>query len=246
LGKKNNFLLWNVVFLIYFFCLGFDAGTPPTGLSIEIPISPTPSDMSSITFLTPKPPGLGSPIGSWLTDSLSLNFSEMRQPKSTLSPPPTPPRSTKSRVRHRSFSAFSSLSASQSTTDFDFNFGDFGPLSSTSVAASETPLFPPVSVQLLLQIEALGGTAGGGGGGPCVVAASAVLDLIAEVLADLLTEQAKSTSMVEAVLEAVPLYVSSDATLVFQGLCLRRVMNKIVRILTGDAAEHCRKPEKHK
>jgi hypothetical protein len=221
-------------------------GTPPTGLSIEIPISPTPSDMSSITFLTPKPPGLGSPIGSWLTDSLSLNFSEMRQPKSTLSPPPTPPRSTKSRVRHRSFSAFSSLSASQATTDFDFNFGDFGPLSSTSVAASETPLFPPVSVQLLLQIEALGGTAGGGGGGPCVLAASAVLDLIAEVLADSLTEQAKSTSMVEAVLEAVPLYVSSDATLVFQGLCLRRMMNKIVRILTGDAAEHCRKHEKHK
>lgn len=208
------------------------------GLTIEMPSSPTTSDLSSITMLTPKPPPLSSPIGSWLTEPLPLDLSETRQHTTTLSAPPTPPRSSKDRTRHLSFSALSTLSGNHS--DLDFNFSDFGPPSSTSVTPSEA-LYPAITPRLLLQLETVGA-----GGGPCPAAASAILDLIAEVLSETLLEQAKSTTVVEGILEAVPMYVSVDAALIFQGLILRRIINDLERRLMRDSEENHKKLDKNR
>lgn len=207
------------------------------GLTIEMPSSPTTSDLSSIAMPSPKPPPLSSPIGSWLTEPLPLDLSETRQHTTTLSAPPTPPRSSKDRTRHLSFSALSTLS---NHSDLDFNFSDFGPPSSTSVTPSEA-LYPAITPRLLLQIEAVGA-----GGGSCAAAASAILDLIAEVLSETLLEQAKSTTVVEGILEAVPMYVSVDAALIFQGFILRRIINDLERRLMRDSEENHKKLDKNR
>lgn len=201
-------------------------------------MSPTTSDLSSVALLTPKPASIISPVSSWLNQPLSLDLSETRQPRTTLSAPPTPPRSTKGRTRHLSFSAISTFSGNQS--DVDFNFSDFGPTSSSSVTHSETPN-AAITPRLLLQLEAMGA-----GGGPCAASASAILDLIAEVLAETLLEQAKSTTIVDGILEAAPMYVNSDAALIFQGLVLRRIINDLERRLMRDSEENHKKLDKNR
>ena len=194
--------------------------------------------MLSAVLLTPKPVSTITPVNQWLTQPLPLDLSETRQPRTSLSAPPTPPRSTKDRTRHLSFSAISTLSGNHS--DVDFNFSEFGPLSSSSVAPSETPC-TAITPHLLLQIEAMGA-----GGGPCAASASAILDLIAEILAETLLEQAKSTAIVEGILEAAPLYVTSDAALIFQGLVLRRIINDLERRLMRDSEENHKKLDKNR
>lgn len=189
-------------------------------------------------MLTPKPATIISPVNSWLTQPSPLDLSETRQSRTTLSAPPTPPRSSKDRTRHLSFSALSTFSGNQS--DVDFNFSDFGPTSSSSVTHSETP-DAAITPRLLLQLEALGA-----GGGPCAASASAILDLIAEILAEALLEQAKSTTVVESILEAVPMYVNSDAALIFQGLILRRIINDLERRLMRDSEENHKKLDKNR
>lgn len=206
-------------------------------LPVELATSPT-ADISTAALLTPKPASTITPVNSWLTQPLPLDLSETRQRRTSLSAPPTPPRSTKERTRHLSFSAISTLSGNQS--DVDFNFSEFGPFSSSSVTPSETP-YAAITPRLLLQLEAMGA-----GGGPCAAAASAILDLIAEILAETLLEQAKSTTIVEGILEAAPLYVTSDAALVFQGLILRRIINDLERRLMRDSEENHKKLDKNR
>ena len=74
----------------------------------------------------------------------------------------------------------------------------------------------------------------GYGGEPCSAAATSVLDFLAEVLSDVLTELIKAVPMVERLLENVPLYADTKAMLVFQGLCLSRDMNFLERRLLRD------------
>uniref|UniRef100_A0A7N0ZQG3 Uncharacterized protein n=2 Tax=Kalanchoe fedtschenkoi TaxID=63787 RepID=A0A7N0ZQG3_KALFE len=89
-----------------------------------------------------------------------------------------------------------------------------------------------VSSHMLLEMDD-----SGYGGGPCSAGATAVLDFIAEVLADLVTEQLKATLIIESILETVPLYVDAESMLIFQGLCLSRVMNFVERRLLRDDEE---------
>ncbi|XP_042457467.1 protein SPIRRIG-like isoform X1 [Zingiber officinale] len=95
--------------------------------------------------------------------------------------------------------------------------------------SSATSMFFPINSKLLLEIDD-----SGYGGGPCSAGATAVLDFIAEILADIVSEQLKATQLVENILESVPLYVDIKSTLVFQGLCLSRLMNFLERRLLRD------------
>ncbi|XP_042006843.1 protein SPIRRIG-like isoform X1 [Salvia splendens] len=96
-----------------------------------------------------------------------------------------------------------------------------------------------ISPMLLLEVDDCGY-----GGGPCSAGATAVLDFVAEVLADFLTEQMKAASVVETVLESVPQYADAESVLVFQGLCLARVMNFLERRLLRDDEEDEKKLDK--
>ncbi|KMT10244.1 hypothetical protein BVRB_5g120020 [Beta vulgaris subsp. vulgaris] len=72
-------------------------------------------------------------------------------------------------------------------------------------ASAENPFFV-INSKLLLEIDD-----SGYGGGPCSAGATAVLDFLAEVLSDVLTEQIKAVPMVERLLESVPLYADTEA-----------------------------------
>ncbi|KAG0461005.1 hypothetical protein HPP92_021302 [Vanilla planifolia] len=96
-----------------------------------------------------------------------------------------------------------------------------------------------ISTNLVLEIDDAGY-----GGGPCSAGATAVLDFIAEVLADIVLEQLKATQFLESILEAVPLYVDVDTALVFQGLCLSRLLNFMERRLLRDDEEDEKKLDK--
>jgi hypothetical protein len=96
-----------------------------------------------------------------------------------------------------------------------------------------------VTTELLLEADE-----SGYGGGPCSAAATAVLDLIAEVLSEFVTEQMKAVPVIESILESVPLYVDVESVLVFQGLCLSRLMNFLERRLLRDDEENNKRLEK--
>ncbi|KAI9080258.1 hypothetical protein K1719_037652 [Acacia pycnantha] len=96
-----------------------------------------------------------------------------------------------------------------------------------------------VTSKLLLDIND-----SGYGGGPCSAGATAVLDLIAEVLSDLMTEQLKAPLAIENILESVPLNVDAESVLLFQGLCLTRFMNFLERRLLRDDEEDEKKLDK--
>ncbi|KAJ7550147.1 hypothetical protein O6H91_07G085500 [Diphasiastrum complanatum] len=83
-----------------------------------------------------------------------------------------------------------------------------------------------ITASLLLQLESKGC-----GGGFFTAAATAVLDLIAEILAHALFLRTKATTMIEETLESVLLDIECDAVLAFQGLCLSRVMKFFKRRL---------------
>ncbi|CDY32496.1 BnaA09g51000D [Brassica napus] len=112
---------------------------------------------------------------------------------------------------------------------------------SGSHGSSAVSAFFTVSPKLLLEIDETGY-----GGGPCSAGASAVLDFMAEVLADLVTEQVKAVPVLESILEMVPFYVDPESVLVFQGLCLSRVMNYLERRLLRDDEEDEKKLDKTK
>lgn len=125
----------------------------------------------------------------------------------------------------------SSLSASEVDPSSDFKSGSQGP------AAAST--FFSVCPNLLLEIDDFGY-----GGGPCSAGATAVLDFMAEVLSDIMTEQIKASQVIESILESVPPYVDVESVLVFQGLCLSRLMNFLERRLLRDDEENQKKLDK--
>ncbi|KAF8394363.1 hypothetical protein HHK36_020571 [Tetracentron sinense] len=112
-------------------------------------------------------------------------------------------------------------------------------LKSSSQGSSSANTFFAVNSKLLLEMDD-----SGYGGGPCSAGAIAVLDLMAEVLADIMTEQMKAAQFIESILETVPLYVDAESLLVFQGLCLSRLMNFLERRLLRDDEEDEKKLDK--
>lgn len=97
----------------------------------------------------------------------------------------------------------------------------------------------PINSKLLLDIDDLGY-----GGGPCSAGATAVLDFVAQILADTISDQLKAALFIENILESVPLFVDIDSALVFQGLCLSRLMNFLERKLLLDDEEDGKKLDK--
>ncbi|KAF2325264.1 hypothetical protein GH714_025874 [Hevea brasiliensis] len=81
-----------------------------------------------------------------------------------------------------------------------------------------------VSAKLLLEIDD-----SGYGGGPCSAGAIAMLDFMAQVLFDFITEQMKAARVIEGALELAPLYVDAECLVVFLGFSLSRLMNFVER-----------------
>jgi len=128
-----------------------------------------------------------------------------------------------------------SMESSVSVSEFDPS-SDF---KSSSQGPSAANTFFSVSPKLLIEIDD-----SGYGGGPCSAGATAVLDFMAEVLSDIVTEQIKASQVIESILESVPLYIDADSVLVFQGLCLSRLMNFLERRLLRDDEENQKKLDK--
>ncbi|KAK8541511.1 hypothetical protein V6N12_014145 [Hibiscus sabdariffa] len=114
-------------------------------------------------------------------------------------------------------------------------------LKSGSLLPTATNTIVSIIPKLLLEMDD-----SGYGGGPCSAGAAAMLDFIAEVLADVSIEQIKAAQFVEGILEMVPLYVGTESMLVFQGLFLSRLMNFIERRLLHDDEEYEKKLDKIK
>ncbi|KAL1225121.1 BEACH domain-containing protein A2 [Cardamine amara subsp. amara] len=131
----------------------------------------------------------------------------------------------------------SPLPSHNSVSEFDAS-SDQTPGSQGSSAAHTLFTIVP---KLLLETDE-----SGYGGGPCSAGASAVLDFMAEVCADIMTEQIKAVQALESILEMIPLYVDPECVLVFQGLCLSRVMNYLERRLLRDDEEDGKKLDKRK
>ncbi|XP_043717443.1 protein SPIRRIG-like isoform X1 [Telopea speciosissima] len=114
-------------------------------------------------------------------------------------------------------------------------------LRSSSQGSSAANTFLAVNPKLLLEMDD-----SGYGGGPCSAGATAVLDFVSEVLADIVTEQVKAAQVIEIILENVPLYVDPETVLVFQGLCLSRLMNFLEGRLLRDDEENEKKLDKNR
>ncbi|KAM7496024.1 hypothetical protein LguiA_020438 [Lonicera macranthoides] len=127
------------------------------------------------------------------------------------------------------------MESSLSMTEFDSSFE----LNSSSQGQYAVNTHYAVNLELLLEMDD-----SGYGGGPCSAGASAILDFIAEVLSDFITEQMKAVPIIENILESVPLYVDVESVLVFQGLCLMRLMNFLERRLLRDDEENEKRLDK--
>lgn len=112
-------------------------------------------------------------------------------------------------------------------------------LGSDSQGISSSNTLFPINPDLLAEIDDLGY-----GGGPCSAAATTVLDFIAVIIADMISDQIKACQHIERILEAVPLYLDIETVLVFQGLCLSRLMNFLERRLLRDDEEEEKKLDK--
>ncbi|CAM0876176.1 unnamed protein product [Alopecurus aequalis] len=128
-----------------------------------------------------------------------------------------------------------SMSSTMSAMDLDSS----PDLKSNIQGSPAVNTFFPISSKLLLDIDDLGY-----GGGPCSAGATAILDFIAQILSDIISEQLKATLFIESILESVPLFVDVDSALVFQGLCLSRLMNFLERKLLLDDEEDGKKLDK--
>lgn len=128
-----------------------------------------------------------------------------------------------------------SMESFSSASEFDPS----SDLKSSSQGASSANTFFAVSPKILLEMDD-----SGYGGGPCSAAATAVLDFMAEVLSGFMTEQMKAAQVVESILEMAPLYIDAESILVFQGLCLSRLMNFLERRLLRDDEEDEKKLDK--
>ncbi|KAE8699513.1 hypothetical protein F3Y22_tig00110577pilonHSYRG00076 [Hibiscus syriacus] len=128
--------------------------------------------------------------------------------------------------------------------DSSINIGGFdqsSDLKSDSQGPTAAKVSFSVTPNILLETDD-----SGYGGGPCSAGATAMLDFIAEVLADFLTEQIKAAQVVESILEMAPLYVEAESMLVFQGLVLTRLINFVERRILCDDEEDEKKLDKTK
>ncbi|KAF9618607.1 hypothetical protein IFM89_002302 [Coptis chinensis] len=177
-----------------------------------------------------------------LTVPSSPMISEKSIPKVPLTPSASPVialtswlgSASNSEVKSQSF-ATPSMASSVSISEFDASHDSKSSLQGLSAANTFFALNP----KLLLEIDD-----SGYGGGPCSGGATAVLDFMAEVLADIVTEQFKAALIIESILETIPLYVDVDCALIFQGLCLSRLMNFLERRLLRDDEEDEKKLDK--
>ncbi|CAL9186094.1 protein SPIRRIG [Musa acuminata AAA Group] len=180
---------------------------------------------------------LNQPTDSHSSASLNMPYSpvlsDKSNTKSTATPSASPVLALTSWLGSTSSNsdAKAKLTASPSMrSSFSLNEFDSSPdLRTNSHESSAVSMFFPINPKLLLEIDD-----SGYGGGPCSAGATAVLDFIAEVLADIVSEQQKATQFVENIIESVPLYVDVESTLVFQGLCLSRLMNFLERRVLRD------------
>ncbi|KAG5250553.1 BEACH domain-containing protein [Salix suchowensis] len=137
---------------------------------------------------------------------------------------------------HRAFlQATPSMESSMSVSEFDPSAG----LKSSPQGPSSANSFLAISSKILIEMND-----SGYGGGPCSAGATAVLDFMAEVLSDFITEQIKAAQVIEGILETIPLYIDAESVLVFQGLCLSRLMNFVERRLLRDDEEDEKKLDK--
>lgn len=193
------------------------------GIADSHQLADSPSSVSVIN--------IGSPV---------LSERSTHKPASTPTASPMAPftswaGSTGSYTDGRHLTASPSMSSTISALDLDSS-----PDLKTSIQGSPAVnTFFPISSKLLLDIDDVGY-----GGGPCSAGATAVLDFIAQMLADIISEQLKATLFIESVLESVPLFVDVDSVLVFQGLCLSRLMNFLERKLLLDDEEDGKKLDK--
>ncbi|KAF6172754.1 hypothetical protein GIB67_000812 [Kingdonia uniflora] len=194
--------------------------------SLTAPVSPIISEKSiSRVPLTPS----SSPVtalASWLGSAVSNDV------KAQLFTTP----SMGSNDFKAQLLATPSMRSSVSVNEFDSS-QDLKSCSQGSSVASNT--FFTVNPKLLLDMDD-----SGNGGGPCSAGATAVLDFMAEVLADIVTEQLKAVQVIEGILEIIPFYVDLDCALIFQGLCLSRLMNFLERRLLRDDEEDEKKLDK--
>ncbi|KAG2402787.1 Protein SPIRRIG-like protein [Vigna angularis] len=128
-----------------------------------------------------------------------------------------------------------SFDSAMSATEFDLSPSQ----KSSSQGTSSVNAHFVITSKLLLDTDD-----SGYGGGPCSAGATAVLDFIAEVLSDFVTEQIKASQLIESILESVHLHVDGESVLVFQGLCLSRFMNFLERRLLRDDEEDEKKLDK--
>ncbi|XP_076929295.1 protein SPIRRIG-like isoform X2 [Bidens hawaiensis] len=128
-----------------------------------------------------------------------------------------------------------SMTSCVSMSDFDVTSDSKRP---PIIPNTTDPIFP-INPQMLLEADD-----SGYGGGPCSAGATAILDFMAEVLSDFVTDQIKAVPVIESILESVPLYVHAESVLVFQGLCLGRLMNFLERRILRDDEEDQKKLDK--
>ncbi|KAJ4828594.1 hypothetical protein Tsubulata_004948 [Turnera subulata] len=165
--------------------------------------------------------------------------SSARIPHTSSSSPVLPLTSWLGGAYHNESKASSQLTPSMDSSMSGSEFDPSSDLKSNSQVPSSTNTVFAVTTKLLLEVDD-----SGYGGGPCSAGATAVLDFMAEVLSDLVTEQIKAAQIIEGVLEMAPLYVDADSVLVFQGLCLSRLMNFVERRLLRDDEEDEKKLDK--
>ncbi|GMH25785.1 hypothetical protein Nepgr_027628 [Nepenthes gracilis] len=142
---------------------------------------------------------------------------------------------------HNESKALSTATPSVESSVFTSEITQSTDKKSSSHGASPRQISFTIDSELLLEMDD-----SSYGGGPCSAGATAVLDFMAEVLSDFLTEQIKAVPTVESILESVPFYVDSESVLVFQGLCLSRVMNFLERRLLRDDEENGKKLDKNR
>lgn len=171
----------------------------------------------------------------------SLGLSEYSDSRMPLTPSPSPVTLTPllgvtnhndAKVQATSTPSMeSSISANDADSSSDLKY--------ISQPQSTSNILFVISSKLLLEVDD-----SGYGGGPCSAGATAVLDLVAEVLSGLVTEHMKAATFIETVLESVPPYADVESVLVFQGLCLSRLMIFLERRLIRDDEENGRKLDK--
>jgi hypothetical protein len=130
----------------------------------------------------------------------------------------------------------STMDSTMTSNEFDFTSMD---LKSNSQDPNGPGSYLSVNPKLILEVDD-----SGYGGGPCSAGATAILDFMAEVLSDFVTEQIKAATAIESILESVPPFIDSESVLVFQGLCLTRLMNFLERRLLRDDEEDEKKLDK--